>query len=112
MPENEWTLLGKVVRTLAPTFKPRTNIHVPATTPAEAPTTERGEYLARYVANCVGCHTQRDPMTYKSIGPDFAGGMEMEPLPLPGADMGLWFTSPNLRPAAGSALSTPLAKHS
>jgi mono/diheme cytochrome c family protein len=46
-----------------------------------APTVERGEYLARYVCNCVGCHTKRDMMTYEAIGPEFAGGMEFEPWP-------------------------------
>lgn len=105
VPENEWTTMGKVVKSLAPTFKPRMEIHPPATAPAPAPTRERGEYLARYVGNCVGCHTPRDQTTFAATGPDFAGGMEMEPMPLPGADLNVWFIAPNLTPAQGSGLS-------
>ena len=57
VPDNSWTLMGKVVRSFAPTFKARTEVHPPAVAPAQAVTKERGEYLARYVTNCVGCHT-------------------------------------------------------
>src|SRR5204863_9439223 len=104
VPENRWTTLGKVVRSLAPTFKPRREIHPPSVAPAEAPTHERGEYLARHVANCVGCHTPRDPMTFAAVGADFSGGFEMEPMPLPGADPAVWFRTPNLTPAPDGAL--------
>jgi mono/diheme cytochrome c family protein len=104
VPENEWTPLGKVVRTFSPVFKPRTEIQAPKEAPPEAPTKERGEYLARYVANCVGCHTPRDPKSFDVTGPDFAGGFEMEPMPRPGADPALYFRTPNLTPTDGSAL--------
>ena len=104
VPANEWTTMGKVVRTFAPTIKPRTTINPPATSPAEAMTKERGEYLARYVSNCVGCHTPRDQMTFAATGPEFSGGMEMEPIPLPEADPSMWFRTPNLTPAKGAAL--------
>jgi len=36
-------------------------------------TKERGQYLANYVANCVGCHTNRDDMTFVPVAPEFAG---------------------------------------
>jgi len=104
VPENRWTLMGKVVKSLAPTFKPRSAIHPPLTAPAQAVTRERGEYLARYVTNCVGCHTPRDQMTFAATGPEFSGGMEFEPMPLPGADPSTWFRTPNLTPAKGSSL--------
>ena len=104
VPENEWTMMGKAVKTFAPTFKPRTAIDPPATEPSAAMPKERGEYLARYVSNCVGCHTPRDQMTFAATGPDFSGGMEMEPLPLPGADLSIWFKTPNITPAKGSGL--------
>lgn len=104
VPENEWTLMGKVVKSLAPTFKPRTAIHPAAVAPAQAVTKERGEYLARFVTNCAGCHTPRDQMTFTATGPEFSGGMEMEPMPFPGADMSTWFRTPNLTPQKGSAL--------
>lgn len=104
VPPNEWTLMGKVVRSLSDVFRPRASVNPLATAPPQAPTKERGEYLARYVANCVGCHTPRDPMTFAAVGPDFSGGMEMEPLPLDGVDQTVWFITPNLTPAGGSAL--------
>ena len=58
------------------------------------------------MSNCVGCHTPRNDLTFDPTGPEFSGGDDMEPLPLPGADLEVWFKTPNLTPAAGSALST------
>lgn len=104
VPTGEWTLMGKVVKSLAGVFKPRATINPPATSPAQAPTKERGEYLARYVSNCVGCHTPRDENTFVATGPEFSGGMKMEPAAMPGVDASVWFISPNLTPQAGSAL--------
>jgi hypothetical protein len=105
VPDNELTLIGKVVKSLSPVFKPRTAVHPPAAAPAEQPTRERGEYVARSVANCGGCHTQHNPLTFARTGPEFAGGTEMEPAERPGADASVWFRTPNLTPTPGSALS-------
>ena len=103
VPEPEWTFMGKVVRTFAPTFKPIKDPTPPASAPPMAPTVERGEYLARFVCNCVGCHTARDPMTYEATGPEFAGGMEFEPWPALhkylNMDTTIWFRTPNLTPS-------------
>ncbi len=104
VPENRWSVMGKVIKSFSPTFKPRSTIDPPAIAPAEAATTERGEYLARYVTNCVGCHTPRDQMTFAATGPEYSGGMEMEPIPLPGVDMATWFLTPNITPMKGSGL--------
>lgn len=41
-------------------------------------TAEYGKYLAGSVANCRGCHTNRDLMTGAFIGPEYAGGFKME----------------------------------
>jgi mono/diheme cytochrome c family protein len=41
-------------------------------------TVEYGRYLAVSVANCNGCHTDRDLMTGAFIGEPFAGGFKME----------------------------------
>jgi len=102
VPEPEWTFMGKAIRSFAPTFKPIENPEAPAVAPPMAPTIERGEYLARYVANCVGCHTKRDMMTYEATGPEFAGGMEFEPWPALhkylNVDTTLWLRTPNLTP--------------
>ncbi len=63
---------------------------------APAPTAEYGKYLANDVANCAGCHTQRDLMTGAFVGPRLAGGMEMESDTHPG----VFFKTPNLTPHA------------
>lgn len=109
VPENDWTLMGKAVRVLAPTFKPIEHPDAPKTAPPMAATIERGEYLARYVTNCVGCHTKRDMMTYEAIGPEFAGGMEFEPWPelhkYLKADTTIWLRTPNLTKDPGSVFS-------
>jgi len=106
VPDNEWTIAGKIIRSLSSSFKPRDPavVHPPKTAPEEKPTKERGEYLARYVANCVGCHTPLHDTTFEPIGPDFSGGEEFEPMPLPGADRQTWFRTPNITPRQGSAL--------
>jgi hypothetical protein len=43
-------------------------------------------------------------MTFAATGPDFSGGFEMEPLPLPGADPKTWYRTPNITPQPGSGL--------
>ena len=105
VPANEWTLVGKVVRSLVATFKPRTEVHPEGASPASQPTRARGAYLARGVANCTGCHTPLDPLTFAPNGPEFSGGSPMEPTLRPGVDPSLWFKPPNITPLAGSALS-------
>jgi mono/diheme cytochrome c family protein len=103
-PPNEWTTMGKVIKSFVSVMKPRSAIHPPRTAPPQQVTTERGEYVARYMSNCVGCHTPRDPNTFAATGPDFSGGFEMQPEPLPGVDHTIWFISPNITPAAGGGL--------
>ncbi len=103
VPANQWTLMGKVLKSFVPTALPRTSINPAPSAPPSAPTRERGEYLARYVGNCVGCHTPRNPMTFMPVGPDFAGGFEMEPATA-AADPRVFFRTPNLTPMKGSAL--------
>jgi mono/diheme cytochrome c family protein len=104
VPASEWRPFGKVVKSLSGTFKPRTSINPPERAPAEGATPARGEYLARFVGNCVGCHTPRDSTTFAATGPEFSGGFEMEPRPAPGADPNVWFRTPNLTPAPGGGL--------
>ena len=105
----QYTLMGKVIRTLAPTFKPILDPVAPKTAPPMAATIERGKYLAHYVANCVGCHTERDQATFDAIDAEFAGGMEFEPFSdlykELNVDPDLWMRSPNITRAANSALA-------
>uniref|UniRef100_UPI0035932402 cytochrome C n=1 Tax=Aquiflexum sp. TaxID=1872584 RepID=UPI0035932402 len=109
VPDNEWTFMGKAVRVVASSFKPIEKPSPPSFAPPMAATIERGEYISRYVANCVGCHTNRDLMTFEAIGPEYAGGMEFEPYPelhiMLGEDPELWMRTPNITPHPNSALS-------
>jgi mono/diheme cytochrome c family protein len=77
VPADEYTLIGKVVKSLVPIFKPRRAVH-PVDSVQDSPRA-RGEYLARHVANCGGCHTKRDPLTFSATAAEFSGGAEMGP---------------------------------
>ncbi|ERM82015.1 hypothetical protein P872_07620 [Rhodonellum psychrophilum GCM71 = DSM 17998] len=109
VPDNDWTFMGKAVRVMASSFQPIENPKPYPKTPPMAATIERGKYLSRYVANCVGCHTARDPMTFEAIGPEYGGGMEFEPWPefalAVGGDPEIWTRTPNITPHPNSALS-------
>jgi mono/diheme cytochrome c family protein len=104
VPDNEWTFMGKVVRTFLPPFEPVLNPTPPDHAPPMEATVERGEYIARHVANCYACHTQHDMATFERTGPEWAGGSEIEPMPLPGVDQTQWFRTPNLTPHPSGVL--------
>lgn len=53
-----------------------------------------GQYLATSVANCRGCHTNRDLKTGEFVGPEYAGGFKM---PIDGRD-GEFIVTCNLTP--------------
>jgi len=55
----------------------------------------RGKYLSNNVANCYGCHTDRDLQSGSFIGEPFAGGFYMPPEPF---SEGYSFVTPNLTP--------------
>ncbi|MDX5337508.1 MAG: cytochrome c [Cyclobacteriaceae bacterium] len=109
VPPAQWTFMGKVMKSFMPIFKPILDPNPPKIAPEMSPSIERGEYIARYVANCVGCHTERDLITFDAIGPEFAGGMEFEPDPnfnkAMGEDPELWIKTPNITPDPGSAFA-------
>ncbi|HSO87922.1 MAG TPA: hypothetical protein VLQ91_15310 [Draconibacterium sp.] len=75
-PAHEWNFMGKAVMALG-LIKPMGDGIVP---PAPEPdsTAAYGKYLAESVANCRGCHTNRDIMTGAYIGPDYAGQANFE----------------------------------
>ena len=99
VPRPTYSAMGKAIRTIAPAFRPVLGLTPAATAPAEAPTLERGEYLARYVGNCIGCHTLHDMQTGEKIGPEFGGGAIFRPEPgFPGHGEGLAFRTVNLTP--------------
>jgi len=74
-PQNEWNFLGKAV--LAFLIEPMGDAVVPPSPPIDS-TAEYGKYLAASVANCRGCHTNRDMMTGAYIGVDYAGSAKFE----------------------------------
>ena len=76
VPDHEIFAMGKVVNAFL--IKPvGPSGEVPKSIPRDT-TATYGKYIANSVANCVGCHTNRDMMTGAAIGPEFAGGLKME----------------------------------
>jgi mono/diheme cytochrome c family protein len=104
VPETEWRLSGKIARSVSPAFKPRDTVHAQTVAPPSQPTRERGEYLARSVGNCSGCHSRRNPLTLQVVGPEFSGGDPVEPRNLPDVDHAIWFLPPNLTSQPKSAV--------
>jgi len=93
VPENNMNLLGKAVKALV--LEPAgPNEKVPMAVSRDT-TANYGRYIANNIANCQGCHTNRDLMTGAFIGQRYAGGFTMESK----TDSGSFFiTSPNLTP--------------
>lgn len=105
VPENEWTLFGKVMKTFVSATKPRLDVHPPKMAPPQEASPARGQYMVNSVADCGGCHTPFNEMTGAATGPSFSGGNAMEPILREGVDAALWFKPPNITPRQGSALT-------
>jgi mono/diheme cytochrome c family protein len=93
VPKHELTFVGKAVlafliKPIGPKGTP------PKETPAEAPTVERGEYIATSVAVCAECHTKRNLIDGSFTGQRFAGGMVFQT-----EDPTKIIVSPNLTPS-------------
>jgi mono/diheme cytochrome c family protein len=75
-PKPQLTMLGKVLWAfvLQPAGPQR---DVPKSVPRDA-SAAYGKYLAESVANCVGCHTDRDLATGAFIGEPYAGGFVLD----------------------------------
>lgn len=100
--KTEVTFLGKAVMAFG-LIKP---MGAKGTPPKSIPidsTVEYGNYIANYVANCVGCHTNRDLKTGAFIGEPFAGGMVFTP---DAFSEGKTFRTPNLTPHPTGIIST------
>jgi mono/diheme cytochrome c family protein len=90
VPDNQMNFVGKAVRAFL--IKPAgPEGEIPKSLKPDS-TAEYGKYLAHYIANCKGCHTNRSLMTGAYTGPEFAGGLKFEV-----ADGGYTVT-PNLTP--------------
>lgn len=92
IPPVELNLLGNVVKAFL--LKPvGPDGEVPVTV-KRGVSVEYGKYLANNVANCRGCHTNRDMMTGAFIGEDFSGGLKIDVPDKPG----LFVVTRNLTP--------------
>lgn len=91
VPEHDLNLIGKMVMRFI--IKPATHDLEPPLKVERDSSIIYGEYLAKSVANCRGCHTARDLQTGEYIGPYYAGGMVFDPSP----ETGMWtFHTPNI----------------
>lgn len=90
----EYSFLGKALMTFGVIMPGDPDQPVPVSVEKDS-TAEYGRYLAYAVANCRGCHTDRDMNTGEYIGPEYAGGLLFGPDNLTN---GWTFTSPNLTP--------------
>lgn len=92
---SELTFLGKALSAFGLIKPEGTKGDPPKFVPIDS-TAAYGKYLANYVANCVGCHTNRDLKTGKLIGKPFSGGFHMPADPL--SEDGKSYITPNLTP--------------
>ena len=97
--DSEYTFLGKMVMALGAIKPGIPDEGIPEKIEPEV-TAKYGEYLAYAVANCRGCHTNRDMKTGEYIGEEYAGGLVFGPDNL---TAGWVYTTPNLTddPATG-----------
>jgi mono/diheme cytochrome c family protein len=98
----EYSLLGKTVMAFG-LIKPLAPKNTPPKSVASDSTILNGAYLANNVANCVGCHTERDLKTGKFTGPAFAGGFHM---PSDKFTKRFSFVTPNLTPDTETGIIT------
>ncbi len=76
VPDAEFNVLGNIIKAflLKPTGP---DGEVPVSVKKDT-TVVYGKYIANSIANCVGCHTERDMMTGAFTGEPYGGGMEIE----------------------------------
>ena len=93
VPDHEFFMMGKVVKAFL--IKPVGPQGEVAKSIRPDTTAAYGGYLANSVANCAGCHTNRNPMTGAFVGEPFAGGLYMESETDP---KNYYLLTPNLTP--------------
>jgi mono/diheme cytochrome c family protein len=103
---SEYSFLGKALVSLGAT-KPVFPIGAIPKSVVVDSTAAYGEYLAHKVANCVGCHTERDLKTGEELGPKFAGGLVF---PADAFSDGYTFVSPNITPDKATGCMTNLSE--
>lgn len=95
VPDTEYTFLGKFLLSFG-LLTPQGPINEPPKEVVIDNSVEYGKYLAHSVANCYGCHTERDMKSGEFIGKPFAGGMYFPPDE--NHTKGYAFISPNITP--------------
>lgn len=99
VPEHRTTFIGKAV--MAFLIKPEGPTGpILKSSPAEAPTVERGEYVANHVAVCWECHTKRNPLDGSFMNAKFSGGAEFH------IDDERMFVTPNLTPSKNGRITS------
>lgn len=93
-PKTEYTFLGKALLAFG-ALKPQGPINEPPKSVTIDSSIKYGKYLAYSVANCYGCHTERDMKSGIFIGEPFAGGMIFPPDKM---TKGNGFIAPNITP--------------
>ncbi|PHN06102.1 c-type cytochrome [Flavilitoribacter nigricans] len=96
----EYSFLGKALIAFG-IIKPEGPKNTPPQSVEIDSTIAYGSYLANRVANCNGCHTERDLKTGDFIGAPFAGGTLFMP---DGFTEGYSFVTPNLTPHKGTGI--------
>ncbi len=97
---SDYKFLGKAVMAFG-LIRPEGAKTTPPVSVVIDSTVEYGKYLANNVANCVGCHTERDMKTGAFIGKPFAGGMQFMP---DAFSQGKTHISPNITPHKGTGV--------
>lgn len=100
VPPTEGKFLGKMVLALG-LLKPEGPANPPLPKIAKDTSLLYGEYLARTVGNCYGCHTERDQKSGAFTGTPFAGGGTFGP---DAFSKGYVFVTPNLTPDAETGI--------
>jgi len=90
--QSEYSFLGKMIVAMGAIKPAVPDANIPQSI-APSISVEYGKYLAYAVANCRGCHSNRDMKTGEYIGEDYAGGLVFGPDNLTD---GWIFTTPNL----------------
>lgn len=94
VPLSSLSLLGKALMSFG-VIKPEGTKGNPPKSVAIDSTAEYGKYLANSVANCNGCHTERDLKTGAFVGEPLAGGTVFPPDVF---SEGKTFVTPNISP--------------
>lgn len=91
---SEYSFLGKALLAFG-VLKPERPKNTPPKSIVRDSTVNYGSYVANSIADCAGCHTERNLKTGEFIGPTFAGGMQFPP---DAFSQGYSFISPNITP--------------